>query len=47
MNTIHSLDSLMQKRCQACEGGVEKYTHAQAIEQLKQLGDTWQLSDDG
>lgn len=47
MNTIHSFETLIQKRCQACEGGVEKYSTQQAIEQIRQLDRNWQLSDDG
>ena len=43
---IQSADALTGKRCQACEGGVAKYTHDQAAEQLKQLGGQWQLSED-
>ncbi len=47
MSSIQSVDQLTSKRCQACEGGVAKIERDQAVEQLKQLGDTWQLSDDG
>lgn len=47
MHEIQSIEALTAKRCQACEGGVAKYTLEQAVEQLKLLGDTWQLSDDG
>ncbi len=47
MNEIQSVDKLTGKRCQACEGGVAQYSPDQAAAQLKQLGDTWQLSSDG
>lgn len=47
MNAIQSVDALTSKRCQACEGGVEKYTRQQSVEQLKLLGDSWKLSEDG
>ncbi|MDZ4820350.1 MAG: 4a-hydroxytetrahydrobiopterin dehydratase [Planctomycetota bacterium] len=32
-----SLDQLIQKKCQACEGGVEKFTPQQAAAQLSNL----------
>jgi 4a-hydroxytetrahydrobiopterin dehydratase len=40
------ITQLAAKRCQACEGGVEAYTPAQAAEQLTALPG-WRLSDDG
>ncbi|MCC6508412.1 MAG: 4a-hydroxytetrahydrobiopterin dehydratase [Pirellulaceae bacterium] len=46
-NKIHTPSELTAKRCQACEGGVEMFTREQAVEQLKQLGDTWALSENG
>ncbi len=47
MQEIQSIETLTAKRCQACEGGVPKYSRDEAVEQLKLLGDTWQLSEDG
>lgn len=47
MNEVQSLDALSRKKCQACEGGVAKYTQHAAVEQLKLLGEDWLLSDDG
>jgi 4a-hydroxytetrahydrobiopterin dehydratase len=37
---------LAEKRCRACEGGIEKYTPAQAAEQLAALSG-WHLTGDG
>jgi 4a-hydroxytetrahydrobiopterin dehydratase len=39
-------DQLAAKKCVPCEGGVPKYTRAQAEEQLKKLS-AWQLTSDG
>jgi 4a-hydroxytetrahydrobiopterin dehydratase len=39
-------DQLAAKKCVPCEGGVPKYTRAQAEEQLKRLSG-WQLTSDG
>ncbi len=47
MNTPQSSAQLTSKKCQACEGGVAMYSRDEAVNQLKQIGDTWQLSDDG
>ena len=47
MNQIQSVDELSGKRCQACEGGVAKFSLAEATEQVQQLGESWTLSDDG
>ena len=38
-------EQLTSKRCQACEGGVDRYTPEQAREQLQSL-DGWQLNQD-
>jgi 4a-hydroxytetrahydrobiopterin dehydratase len=35
--TLHSCEQLLTKRCRACEGAVDKYTAAEAVEQLKAL----------
>jgi 4a-hydroxytetrahydrobiopterin dehydratase len=43
---IQSAEALSGKRCRACEGGVPKVTHDEAVKQLKQLGGQWQLSED-
>lgn len=47
MNSQKSIEQLVAKRCQACEGGVAKFTRDEAVEQLKVLGEIWMLSDDG
>jgi 4a-hydroxytetrahydrobiopterin dehydratase len=39
-------DQLAAKKCVSCEGGVPKYTRAEAEEQLKNLLG-WQLTSDG
>src|ERR1051326_6771773 len=39
-------DELSKKKCVPCEGGVPKYTQAEAQEQLKKLSG-WQLTADG
>lgn len=44
--TTETLKQLADQRCKACEGGVEKYTPAEAAEQLSQLRD-WRLTDEG
>jgi len=41
-----TLDSLVQKKCVPCEGGVPKYSRAEAEEQLKKLTG-WQITADG
>lgn len=46
-NNVQSTEALVGKRCQACEGGVAKYSREEAAAQLQQLGNLWQLSDDG
>ena len=43
---VQSAGTLTGKRCQACEGGVAKYTRVEATQQLSQLSGEWQLSDD-
>ena len=43
---IQSASVLAGKHCQACEGGVAKFTRDEATQQLKQLGGDWQLSED-
>jgi 4a-hydroxytetrahydrobiopterin dehydratase len=40
-----SADQLVAQKCKDCEGGVPKYTRAQAEEQLKALID-WKLTHD-
>jgi 4a-hydroxytetrahydrobiopterin dehydratase len=44
--TLQDTEQLATKRCHACEGGVEKYTPAQAEAQLAALSG-WRLSGDG
>ena len=44
---IQSAGALSGKRCQACEGGVAKYTQDESMRQIKQLGGAWELSEDG
>lgn len=39
-------DQLVQKQCVPCEGGVPKYSLAEAQEQIKKL-DGWRLTHDG
>ena len=41
-----TLEQLVQKKCLPCEGGVPKYTLAEAQSQLKKL-DGWRLTHDG
>ena len=41
--TPHAAEQLLTKRCRACEGGVKKYTAAEAAEQLAALPG-WRLS---
>jgi 4a-hydroxytetrahydrobiopterin dehydratase len=41
-----TLDNLVQKKCVPCEGGVPKYTRAEAEEQLKRLSG-WRITTDG
>jgi 4a-hydroxytetrahydrobiopterin dehydratase len=43
---IQSAADLTGKRCQACEGGVAKFTRNEAARQIKELGDQWELSAD-
>jgi 4a-hydroxytetrahydrobiopterin dehydratase len=35
------------RRCEACDGKVKAYTHAQASEALKHLASEWKLIEDG
>jgi 4a-hydroxytetrahydrobiopterin dehydratase len=44
--TLLATQDLAEKRCKACEGGVEKYSRPEAEEQLTALSG-WRLSDDG
>jgi 4a-hydroxytetrahydrobiopterin dehydratase len=44
--TTHTADLLLEKHCKACEGGVAKYTPAEAERQLQDLSG-WSLSADG
>lgn len=44
MSTL-TTDQLREKSCVPCEGGVAKFTAAEAREQLQQL-DGWKLADD-
>lgn len=41
-----TLDTLVGKKCVPCEGGVPKYTRAEAEEQLKNLSG-WKITADG
>ncbi len=41
-----TLDNLVAKKCVSCEGGVPKYSRAEAEAQLKKLTD-WKITDDG
>ena len=43
---IQSASALAGKRCQACEGGVAKYSREEARQQIDKLGSDWELSDD-
>jgi len=43
---VQTPEQLVGKKCKPCEGGVEPYTHEEAVEQLKNL-DGWQLTEDG
>lgn len=40
---VQTTDQLVQKKCTACEGGVPKYSQAEAEEQIKKLAG-WQLT---
>jgi 4a-hydroxytetrahydrobiopterin dehydratase len=42
----HNVEQLVATRCKACEGGIEKYTLAQAKEQLAALSG-WRINGDG
>ena len=41
------MTDLSQQRCIPCEGGVKPLSADEATEKLKQLGDNWELVDDG
>ena len=43
---IQSCDQLHQSKCRPCEGGVEKFSHDEAVQQLQQLSG-WELVADG
>jgi len=44
--TVQSAEELTRKRCVPCEGGVPKFSLAEAEEQLTKL-DGWRLTHDG
>jgi len=46
MASPQTIEQLTHKRCVPCEGGVEKYTRAQAESQLGRLPG-WRLTEDG
>ena len=41
-----SAEDLAERKCRPCEGGIAKYTPAEAAAQLETLSD-WQLSENG
>jgi 4a-hydroxytetrahydrobiopterin dehydratase len=41
------MSDLTQKKCVACEGGVDPLSRDQAQELMKQLNGEWRLSEDG
>ena len=43
---IQTASALTEKRCQACEGGVAKFTADQAARQLQEIDGAWELSPD-
>jgi 4a-hydroxytetrahydrobiopterin dehydratase len=43
---MQTVEQLTTKKCVPCEGGVPRYTHADACEQIARL-DGWELSDGG
>lgn len=42
-----STNELAEKKCKACEGGVQPLTRAEAERYQKKLASGWTLSDDG
>ena len=44
---VHDCDSLANKKCKPCEGGVEACSIDEARRQIFALGSKWMLSDDG
>lgn len=41
------MNDLTQKKCVACEGGVDPLTREQTADLMKQLDAQWRVSDDG
>jgi 4a-hydroxytetrahydrobiopterin dehydratase len=44
--TTQTTEQLVAKKCQPCEGGVDPYSRAESIDQLKKLTG-WSLTSDG
>ena len=44
--SVQTPEQLVGKKCKPCEGGVDPYSHAESVEQLKKLSG-WYLTHEG
>ncbi len=44
---VKSQSELVATRCKACEGGIPKYSKAEAEKQLRETNSSWQINDEG